>query len=362
MLLKGTLTRSADEIAEASESLGVSLGASAGRDGFGWSLSVPTANFGKAVELFGEILSRPRFPASALETERAVALSNLALLRDDMYRYPVRLATAAAFAGHSYGIPVSGTEESLQALSVEHLRQWHEHHVLSSQMAIGIVGDLDPQKAAGLVAAALRSISYSKSGSADQPKWGAGPRMNAESRDKAQTALALAFPGPSRRDPTRFAGYILSTIASGLGGRFFEELRDKRSLAYTVNLSAQAMALTGMFVAYIATSPEKETSARDALLAEFERFREAPVTEDELARSKEYLIGSRAISRESGGAVLGEMLDAWLFGKGLDELLEHDASVRAVSAQDVRGVARACFHPEWVVEGVVRGSTSARSR
>jgi zinc protease len=257
---------------------------------------------------------------------------------------------------------VSGTEESLQALNVGHLRNWHERHVLSSQMAVGIVGDVDPHHAAGIVAAALGSLSYSSAGSGDPPAWASELRMLAESRDKAQTALALAFPGPSRNDATRFAAYILSTIASGLGGRFFEELRDKRSLAYTVNLSAQAMALTGIFIAYIATSPEKESAARDALLAEFERFRETPVTEDELQRSKEYLIGSRAISRESGGSVLGEMLDAWLFGKGLDELLEHDANIRSVSAADVQSVARSCFHPDWVVEGVVRGSTSGRSR
>jgi zinc protease len=110
-----------------------------------------------------------------------------------------------------------------------------------------------------------------------------------------------------------------------------------------------------MFLSYIATSPEKEGVAREGLLAEFEKLRDQTVTAEELSRAKEYVIGSHAISQETGGVLLGEMLDAWMFGGGLVELLEHDTRVRAVTADQMRDVAQKYFDPKRRVEGIVRG-------
>jgi zinc protease len=110
-----------------------------------------------------------------------------------------------------------------------------------------------------------------------------------------------------------------------------------------------------MFLSYIATGPEKEGVARDGLLAEFEKLRQQPVTEEELTRAKEYVVGTHAISQESGGALLAEMLDAWMFGGGLGELLVHDARVRGVTAAEMQGVAQKYFDPKKRVEGIVRG-------
>jgi zinc protease len=188
-----------------------------------------------------------------------------------------------------------------------------------------------------------------------KPRWPKNVKIAAESRDKAQTAIALAFPAPARTDDSRFAAELIATVASGLGGRFFDELRDRRSLAYTVQASVSARRLAGMFLSYIATSPEKEGTARNGLLAEFEKLREQAVTEEELARSKEYVVGSHAINQESGGALLAEMLDAWMFGGGLGEILEHDTRVRAVTAEQMRDVAKKYFDPARRVEGIVRG-------
>jgi len=113
--------------------------------------------------------------------------------------------------------------------------------------------------------------------------------------------------------------------------------------------------LAGMFVSYIATSPEKEGVARAGLLAEFAKLRDASVSADELARAKEYMVGTHAISQESGASLLGEMLDAWMFGEGLHEILEYDDRIRAVTVDQMRDVAQKYFDPEIRVEGIVRG-------
>jgi zinc protease len=167
--------------------------------------------------------------------------------------------------------------------------------------------------------------------------------------------MAIAFPGPARTDNARFAAALIGTVASGLGGRFFDELRDRQSLAYTVHAGASTKRLAGVFLSYIATSPEKEETARAGLLAEFARLRDEPVTAEELERAKEYVVGSHAISQESGGSLLGEMLDAWMFGAGLSEMKSYESSVRAVTATEMREVAERYFNPDRRVEGVVRG-------
>ncbi|HEX6628039.1 MAG TPA: pitrilysin family protein [Gemmatimonadaceae bacterium] len=354
-MLKGTTSRSASQIAEDSEMLGGTISASVGSDSFGWSFSVPTARLGEALELLGDVVQRPTFPDDGFETERTVALSNLAMLRDDMFRYPLRLATTAAFTGHPYGTPTMGTEESLRSITAAEAREWHRSRIMDSAAVIGVVADLDPQQAADLVARELTALKSSKAPKAGKPRWPKRVKIAAESRDKAQTAMTLAFPAPSRSDNLRFAGTMLGTIASGLGGRFFDELRDRQSLAYTVHAAASEKRLAGMFVSYIATSPDKEGVARSGLLNEFAKLRDEPVTAEELSRAKQYLVGSHAISQESGGAQLGEMLDAWMFGEGLHELLEHDERVRAVTAEQMRDLARKYFDPEKRVEGIVRG-------
>lgn len=355
-MLKGTTTRSAAQIAEDSELLGGTITASAGNDSFGWSLSVPTTRLAEAVELLGDVIQRPTFPSDAFETERAVALSNVAMLRDDMYRYPMRLASSVAFKGHPYGNSPMGSEDSLRRITVEQAREWHKSKVLQSAVVIGIVADVEPGEAADLVAREFGTLELEKAPKGGKPRWPKSVKIAAESRDKAQTAIALAFAAPSRGDDARFAASLIATVASGLGGRFFDELRDRQSLAYTVHAGVSEKRLAGIFVSYIATSPEKEGVARAGLLAEFAKLRDQSVTPTELDRAKEYVVGSHAISRESGGALLGEMLDAWMFGEGLQEILEHDARVRAVSAEQMRDVAEKYFDPEKRVEGIVRGN------
>jgi zinc protease len=178
----------------------------------------------------------------------------------------------------------------------------------------------------------------------------------ADARAKQQTALALLFPGPSRTDPDRFAARVLSAIASGLGGRFFEQLRDKQSLAYTVQAFPIERRAGGAFGAYIATGPEREEEARGGLLGEFAKFRRDEVSAEELERAKRYLIGTHAIAQQSGAAVMGDLIDAWLFGEGLHERHDVAARLEAVTAPQLLAVAQRYFDPAVVSEGVVRGA------
>jgi zinc protease len=352
--LKGTTTRSALQIAEEAERLGGTVTGSPGVESFGWMINVPARHAPQAIELLADVTQHAVIPGDALETERAIALADLVALRDDMYRYPVRLATQAAFAGHPYGVPPTGDERTLPTITAAMLREWHRARVLQAPAVIALVGDAEPAELAALAAGAFGELRGGDVSPLQSPGWPSGVVQRIEQREKAQTALALMFPGPSRRDEARFATAMIAGVASGLGGRFFDELRDKQSLGYTVHAFASERAVAGSFVAYIATSPEKEDVARRGLLTEFAKLRDEPVTTKELDQARTYAIGVHAIRQQSGGAVLGEVVDAFLFGR-LAELDEFDARVRAVSAEQMRQVARAYFDEDVRVEGMIRG-------
>jgi zinc protease len=352
--LKGTTRRTAAVIAEEAELLGGSVGGATGVESFGWSISVPAKHARAALELLADVVTEAAFPSEALETERAVAISDVVALRDDMYRYPMRLAVTTAFAGHPYGVPVSGTEQSLRRVAAQELRAWHGGRVLRAHSVIAVVGDVNPDDAAALAARELRDLAPADSPPMPPPAWPASARTTTEDRDKAQTALAILFPSPARDDDDRFAAAMVAGVASGLGGRFFEELRDKHSLCYTVHAFQAERRLAGTFAAYIATSPDKEDVAREGLLGEFEKLRAAPVAAEELARAQTYAIGTHAIRQQSGGSVLADVVDAWLFGR-LAELDEFEAQVRRVTPERMRAVAERYFDPGRRVEGIVRG-------
>jgi zinc protease len=218
------------------------------------------------------------------------------------------------------------------------------------------VGDLDPPRLAERLAGVFESTPASDAlPDATATGWRAQGSRLVEERGKRQTALALLFPGPSRLMPARFAGEVWSAVASGLGGRLFSVLREQHSLAYTVFASSWQRREAGALLLYLATSPERETEARDALLGELARFHEVPTDAREVARAVSYLSGQIPVERQTAGALAAELADAWLVGTGLDELLDPAAGYRAVTAGAIRELAATAFDPARSAEGVVRG-------
>ncbi len=353
--LKGTLRRTAQRIAEDAEFLGGVLSTAAAADGFQWTISVPRRRLDEAAELLADVIQRPSFAGDAVESERSVALANLSALRDDMYRWPLRLATQAAWGSHPYGRSVLGTEESLAAMDSEALRRWHGKVAIEAPGVLVCVGDVNPDDGASLATRFFGGLRAADAPAVPAPTWPAHMLRQEDQREKAQSALAMLFEGPARDDDARFSAGMIAGVASGLGGRFFDELRDRQSLAYTVMAAPVIRRHAGAFSAYIAMSPEKEEAARSGLLREFARLCESPVTDRELAQAKTYALGTWAIRRESAAAVMGDIADAWLFGRSLGELTEYEARVKAVSAGEMLQLARAHFDAERRVEGVVRG-------
>jgi zinc protease len=278
---------------------------------------------------------------------------------DDMFRFPFQLAFRAALGDAGYGLPTGGLESSLPGLTrAMAARCWGA--LASARATIVVVGDDEPERLADRVAAALpdlieRSLPRTN-GTLPPAAWLARdlPPVT-QQRRKQQSAFAMLFPGPVRRDPAHTAAEVWSAVASGLGGRLFEALRERRSLAYTVLGTAWARARAGALGAYIATSPAREEEARAEMLNELARFTAEPPSADEMSRAKEYLDGQSENSRMTASAVASEMAEAWLQGEGLEELEAPWERYRKVTAEQVLAVARGSFDPAGRAEGVVRG-------
>ncbi len=355
-MLRGTTRRSATQLAEDAERLGGSITSSVGTEAMQWTLGVPTMRLSEASTLVAEVVLEPTFPDDALEAERAVALASLGALRDDMYRQPMRLAAEVAWPDHPYGRSTLGTEETVRALTTSALRAWHDQRVRRSAAVVAVVGDVDPQRTANQLATVFAMLRPAARPVVPHPDWPLTAAVRVDPRDKKQSALSMFFEGPPRDDAKRFDAEMLGGVASGLGGRFFEELRDRQSLAYTVIARPYARAAGGTFAAYIATSPEKEETARQALLAEFAKLRDEPVEAEELERAKRYAVGAWQIRQSSGAAVLSELADAFLWGE-VEEIARYPQDIEAVTPAAMQALAQQCFDPARRVEGVVRGTS-----
>jgi zinc protease len=355
--LRGAGGMDAAELAFAAERLGGTLSPSVGVDWLGYGTAVLAERLAEAGALLDVVYREPALADADIAVERELMAVEATQLVDDMFRYPFQLAFGAAFGDVGYGLPNAGVPETLATITAADVRRWHAETLLAPRPVVVAVGDVEPERAAETLAGVFGSHPGRAAGASFAPAvWALDsvPLERVVLREKAQTALAMVFRGPNRRAPERTAAEVWSAIASGLGGRLFEALRDRRSLAYTVVASAWQKGRAGALVTYIATAPEREEEARTAMLAELERFVHEPVRDVELRQAVNYLAGQAEVRRQSGGALAGEIVEAWLVGEGLAELADPAARYRTITAEAVQDVARRYLQGARRAEGIVR--------
>jgi zinc protease len=355
--VRGTLRRSAAQLAEESEALGASISAGAGADLLSWSTTLPSRHFSHGLDLLLDAALEPVFDAAEAERERKIALSDLEQLRDDMHQYPLRLALSEAFEGHPYGAGLDEIEDSLRALDVASLPAWHRDRVLRGAPMVLVVGDIEDADAAATEIAARLAGRLREPLRVDAPSagWPDGRRERVEERDKAQTAIVLAFPGPPRGDADVYALQVLSAAVSGLGGRLFEELRSRRSLAYAVSAAPMSRWLGGAFIAYIGTAPDREDEARAGLMSELVRLAADPPEREDVERAREYLVGAWQIRQQTNSQQLVDLAHALLLGEGLEELRAFEQRIREVDRDRVSAAAARWLRRDAVIEATIRG-------
>jgi zinc protease len=233
--VRGADDLDAGDLAFAFERLGGTLAASVASDWLGFGTTVLNEHLGEAAALLKLVFENPRLRDGDVTTERDLMAVEAEQVADDMFRYPFQLGFAAAFGEVGYGLPVNGLPQTLPGIAPAQVRAWHERALLGVRPVVIAVGEVDPDHASATLAGVFRDRPALPDRRHLAPVVWAGGSLEESTkvvnREKAQAALAMIFPGPNRRDPERVAAEVWAAVASGLGGRMFEALRDRRSLA-----------------------------------------------------------------------------------------------------------------------------------
>lgn len=342
MLTRGTPTRDAEAISRRIDGLAGSLHGNAGRNSVGMRGEFLSKHFPAAFELFADCLLHPSFPEGEFERERALQLQDVLTRDDKPSGVAFELFAKTLFHTHPYRMSTLGERQTLEALHPDALRDYHQRYCDPSQLVLSVVGDV---RADEVLARAHEAFGRSLGHAAVPPTVPdelppSTPREAMRTLAKAQSHLVFGFRGATLSDPWRHALEVLSTILSGQGGRLFLELRDKRSMAYSVSSVNMEGLEPGYFAVYMGTSPEKVSAALAGIREQLERIRDEAVAPAELARAQQHLIGTHEIGLQRNGARAGLLaLDA-LYGLGQENFLHFAERISTVTVADVQAAAQ----------------------
>lgn len=357
--LKGTTRRTAAELALEMENLGSQIRFSNRADYAGYAMNILSKNFEAGCEVLFDVITAPLFSVEETNKEKDNQLALISREKDDMFQQPLKLFNAVLFPNHPYGLPNSGTEKSVINASDGAARSWHSRLFSQKNLLVVVVGDVEEKQVKALVEARLGAASSEsrfEKASDLEINFPTAKAERVEVRDKQQTALILGFPGPAYSEPEFYALTVLQNILSGLGNRLFEELRGKQSLAYMVSAYLVSRLQGGSFLSYIATSPEKEETAKNGLLREFEKLTRERVTKEELQRAICYIVGAFQISMETFYEQMQKIANYEILEKGPEELQAFPDKIKTVTAENILQAAQKYFNLDRYALGVVRGN------
>lgn len=355
MLMQGTTSRSAEQLAAEIESVGGSLETYSGNNSFGVVAEVLGDDLALGLELVADVLLRPSFPPEALERERQIQLAALKAQRDQVLPMAFRAMRRVLFGNQGYGLDLLGEEATVSRFTVEDLRACHAARVRPERAVLAIYGDVQADAVRAAVEAALGGWSRGPQ-PPGRPASGHFPGRVVETLDKKQAVLVLGYPGAALDSADRFALELVQEACSDLGSRLFLRIREKLGLAYFVGAQNFLGLVPGCFAFYVGTAPEQAAQVEQELLAEAALLRAEGLTSEELARAKAKVIGQRKIARQDlGGQAMSTALDE-LYGLGYRNWETEDARFEAVTRDQTREVSQKYLRPEAAVLAVVKPS------
>ncbi len=351
--IRGTKRFNSEDIARRLENAGARIQVVNEPDFFGYLVEGLSGKIDQALDILIQILQQPSFEDDDIEKEKILQFARIKRLHENNFAYPVSLFKQTLFGEHSYARTSLGSETSLKAITKEDLESWFKTNERQLVPTIVIAGDTNGTGLVAPLADALTNADLHDREIASLPapalKQETGETIETVSRQ--QTALVYGFPGAPRAGNDRYALIVLENIVSGLGGRFFDTIREKQGLAYTVRTENAFFAKGGAIYTYSAFSPENEAKVKESLDKEIARLRNDGVTAEELKKSIAYSIGEYELGMQTR---LGSVLQyaRSIYGGGLEDF---SARIRSVTADDVKRVAQTYLDPKLLRIAVVRG-------
>ncbi|CAH1654956.1 Uncharacterized zinc protease-like protein y4wB [Hyphomicrobiales bacterium] len=346
LLDEGAGELTGDQFQERLADRAIELHFNADRDSWHGALKTLTRHADEAFDLFRLALTRPRFDTDAVERVREQILAGLRHEAKDPDSLANRAFFTEACGGHPYAHPVRGTIESLGTVSRDDVGALHKHGFSRGNLYVAVVGAIDADTLgkrldqlfsdlpAGAELAPVSPLTLGNLG-----------KHAIVDIDVPQSVVRFGLPGLARQDPDYMAGYIANHILGGgtFTSRLFQEVREKRGLAYSVWTSLHPLRQCPLFMGGTATKNERAGEALSVIKSEIDRLVKDGASEEEFGKAKQFLIGSYALHFDTSTKIARQLVHIAIDGLGIDYIDRRNALVEAVTMDDLNRAAKRLF-------------------
>jgi predicted Zn-dependent peptidase len=343
MLFKGTARRTAEGMAQEVDSIGGQLDAFTSKEYAGYYVKVLDEHLALAVDLLADLVSHPTFDPSDIEKEQKVVLEEIKMVEDTPDDLVHELFAEGFWPDHPLGRPILGVPSTVAAFDQAALRSYFSGTYVAPNLSVVAVGNLNHDALRQLVEAAL----------SDVPTQGAPAVMHApvitqrmlvRRKELEQSHVCLGTPALPQNHPDRYASYALNTLLGGsMSSRLFQNVREKRGLAYAVFSGLSAYQDTGALSIYAGCANDAVSELIDVVVLELRQLRDERVSSAELRRAKDHLKGSLMLNLESTSSRMSHLARQEIYRDRTDSLDEMLAAIERVSIDDIQRLAQLFF-------------------
>jgi predicted Zn-dependent peptidase len=361
MLFKGTEELNAEQIAQVFDGFGADVNAATSKEATVLHAHFLDEHLEDAFKVMSDMFLRSTY--ADLESEREVVLEEIAMYEDEPQDKVHDVLSAAVFGEHPLGRPVIGRGEVIAALTSGDVSSYHDRRYGPGAIVVSAAGNVEHEQIEEL---ARRWMNPAAAGAAPNGRPGApgeiAPRVAFQAKETEQYHICLGGPGIPRNDERRFALAILDAILGGSSSsRLFQEIREKRGLAYAVYSWSSQYTDTGQVGVYVGTREDNVAKALEVIGTELERVCADPVGEDELSRAREHVKGRLALSMESTASRMNRLGRSLLMDTPLLTLDETIERLDAVDAGQLSALARELY-PATTMSAAAIGRDEGRFR
>ena len=309
LLFKGTSTRGAIEISQSVDRLGGDINAFTSKEYTAYYCRVPARHAATGIELLGDVVTAPALRNDDIESERQVILEELAMDDDSPEDVAHRTFAASLFGDHPLGRDTAGERDTVRSIRPDDVRSFFAQHYRAGNTVVAVAGAVDPDE---IVDHVTKAFDAMPSGGVVPPRSapradGVGRRIDIDD-DTEQVHLVMGGAALARTDPDRESLDVVNhVLGGGLSSRLFDEIRERRGLAYSVFSSASAFSDSGVWSIYAGTMPEHRDEVETLVRRELDRLSTDGISDDELEIALGYLAGSYEMGLEDSAARMSRL-------------------------------------------------------
>jgi predicted Zn-dependent peptidase len=340
MLFKGTDTRNAEDIAQAIDSIGGQMDAFTAKEYAGYYLKVLDEHLPFAVDVLSDIVMNPAFSADEIEKEKKVILEEIKMVEDTPDDLVHEIFSESFWSNHPLGRPILGTPETVESLGQDDLRRYFGNAYSAPHLIVCAVGNIEHARVRDLVARAFERLPTATTPIEGNAPLGT-PQIIIRNKDLEQSHVCLGTNGYQQDHGDRYSSYVLNTVLGGsMSSRLFQNVREKRGLAYAVFSGLVAYRDTGSLTIYAGCANDAVGELVDVVVGELRRMKGEGLSEAELTRAQDHLKGSLMLGLESTSSRMSNLARQEIYIDrqfSLDETLE---GIARVTRADVQRVAQ----------------------